>query len=94
MSDDPNKCKIDLSEKSLACGSNVVFNPSKHCILCGKCATKKLKLTSTENGRENLRQVRQILELNILPNCSYCCKYSVQESRFIQSVSCKFVLSF
>ena len=56
MSDNPSKCKIDLTEKSLTCGY-VVFDPCKHCILCGKGATKKNKLTSSDNGMEKIREV-------------------------------------
>lgn len=57
MSDDPSKCRIDLTDKFLTCGDHDVFDPVKNCIICGKPGTKKCKLTSSDNGMEKIQQV-------------------------------------
>ena len=61
MSDEPSKCKIDLSERFLTCGQHNVFDPAKQCIICGKPGSKRLKVTSSDNGMAKVREVCQFL---------------------------------
>ena len=52
MSDEPIKCKINLAEKSLRCGS-FSFDVLKCCILCEK-KSKNNQLSLSDNEMQNI----------------------------------------